>query len=356
MSELPAAFLGTQLDTVASDIYVAAVKTGALVSADLVSAAAAGLRRHGYKRVVVDPVAVSKHGDPLLAPEGVAALREELLPLAEVVTPNLEEARLLSGVEIGSTTDMHRAAEAILAMGPRWVLVKGGDLPGNSYGHDLLTDGIHSLEIRGHSVDSPHTHGTGCTLAATITAQRARGCSMPDAVHAAKRFVTGALRHGFALGDGNGPVDLLWERDRTELTVRPGVAIVLRNADGRVLLHRRRVGGGWAPPSGAVEAGEDLHHAAHREVAEETSLSAHLDQLVAIYSDPAYQVVEYPDGRRVHFVTTVFDAHVTEGALQGSDEGEEWAWFLPDNLPEDLLSYARVWLSDALGGTELAVR
>jgi ADP-ribose pyrophosphatase YjhB (NUDIX family) len=122
-----------------------------------------------------------------------------------------------------------------------------------------------------------------------------------------------------------------------------------------VLLHRRRVGQGWAPPSGAVEPGEDLLGALHRELREETALAVADARLVAVYSDPAFQVVRYPDGRAVHFVTCLFDCRVAGGTLVGSDEGLAWAWFAPGALPDDLTPYARVWLRDALegGGTVL---
>lgn len=139
--------------------------------------------------------------------------------------------------------------------------------------------------------------------------------------------------------------------------IRPGVAAVLRDGDGRILLHRRRVGGGWAPPSGAVEPGEDVISALHRELREETALTATVERAVGVYSDPAYMVVAYPDGRVVHFVTTLFLCRVEAGTLVGNDEGLAWSWFSADALPEDLTSYARVWLADALGGrAEMAVR
>ena len=138
-------------------------------------------------------------------------------------------------------------------------------------------------------------------------------------------------------------------------SIRPGVAVVLRDDAGRVLLHRRRVGGGWAPPSGAVEPGEDVLAALHRELREETGLTAVVERAVGVYSDPSYMVVAYPDGRVVHFVTTLFLCRVEAGTLDGNDEGLAWGWFSADALPADLTSYARVWLADALGGLERTV-
>jgi 8-oxo-dGTP pyrophosphatase MutT (NUDIX family) len=126
------------------------------------------------------------------------------------------------------------------------------------------------------------------------------------------------------------------------------VAAVLRDQSGRILLHRRRVGGGWAPPSGGVEPGEHLLTALHRELQEETALTVTVERAVGVYSDPAYMIVAYPDGRIVHYVTTLFLCRVQGGTLAGNDEGLAWGWFAPDALPADLTAYARVWLADAL--------
>ncbi len=133
----------------------------------------------------------------------------------------------------------------------------------------------------------------------------------------------------------------------SDLEIRPGVAAVVYDAAGQTLLHRRRVGDGWAPISGHIEPGESLTAALHREVLEETGLTARIERLVSLNSDPAFQIVAYPDGRRVHFVTALFACRVTAGHLRGSDEGSAWGWFPPDALPEDLLPYARIWLADA---------
>ena len=131
-------------------------------------------------------------------------------------------------------------------------------------------------------------------------------------------------------------------------SIRPGVGVVLLDRSGRVLLHERRAGGGWAPPSGTVEVGENLITALHRELREETMLTATIERCVGVYSDPSWMVVSYPDGRVVHFVTTVFRCRLAGGTLIGNDEGLDWAWFPPDALPDDLTAYARVWLADAL--------
>ena len=143
----------------------------------------------------------------------------------------------------------------------------------------------------------------------------------------------------------------------SELEIRPGVAAVVYDAAGQTLLHRRRVGDGWAPISGHIEPGESLTAALHREVLEETGLTVRVERLVSLNSDPAFQIVTYPGGRRVQFVTALFACRVTAGRLQGSDEGSAWDWFSPDALPEDLLPYARIWLADAAkDSSDLIVR
>lgn len=133
-----------------------------------------------------------------------------------------------------------------------------------------------------------------------------------------------------------------------DVQIRPGVAAVVWDTQGRLLLHHRHVGGGWAPPSGSVKAAESVHDAIHRELGEETAMSVAVHRLIGVYSDPVFQIVDFPDDGRVHFVTCLFDCQVTAGALQGSGEADRWEWFAPAALPEDLLPYARVWLEDTL--------
>jgi hydroxymethylpyrimidine/phosphomethylpyrimidine kinase len=206
--ELPGEAVAAQLDSVLGDIGVDAVKTGMLASAELVSLVAARLSTVDAP-VVVDPVSVSKHGDPLLAADALEAVRTALLPVAAVVTPNLYEVRQLTGVEVTGTADLRRAADAVLALGPRAVLVKGGHLAGDAV--DLLvTAAGDSYEYRSERYDNRHTHGTGCTLASAVAARLACGDPLPEAVAAAKDYVTGAIAHGFALGAGIGPVDHGW--------------------------------------------------------------------------------------------------------------------------------------------------
>ncbi|MCK9894662.1 bifunctional hydroxymethylpyrimidine kinase/phosphomethylpyrimidine kinase [Frankia sp. AgB32] len=202
--DLPAAAVRGQIRAVVDDIGVDAVKTGMLSSASLVALVAEEVDRVAAP-LVVDPVGVSKHGDPLLAPDAVDVLRRQLLPRATIVTPNVDEVRLLTGVEVRDAADLPRAAAAVLELGPRWVLVKGGHLPGDAV--DLLTDGVTELVLRGPRLDRRHTHGTGCTLASAIAARLAFGDAPEQAARAAKEFVSGALAAGFPLGGGIGPVD-----------------------------------------------------------------------------------------------------------------------------------------------------
>ncbi len=211
---VPADFVRLQLDVVVEDLGVDVVKTGMLANAEIITSVAAGLRDHGLERVVVDPVSASKHGDPLLHREAVDALRDVLLPLALVVTPNVSEVELFCGVKVNSVADLRPAAEAMLELGPRWVLVKGGHLPGNEDATDLLTDGATWHEVRSRRLDTRDTHGTGCTLASAIAGRLALGDHVVTAVQAAKRFVTGAITNGIRVGAGIGPVNPAWDARR----------------------------------------------------------------------------------------------------------------------------------------------
>lgn len=209
--ELPVAAMTAQFHAVVDDIGVDAVKTGMLGSAAM-TRAVAGLLAAAPAGVplVVDPVCVSKHGDSLLADEALGVLRDELLPLATVVTPNLDEVRLLTGSLVADEAGMREAARRLHALGPRWVLVKGGHLAGEAA--DLLFDGAEERWLRAPRHDNRHTHGTGCTLASAIASGLARGHDMPRAVADAKAYVTGAIEAGFPLGTGLGPVDHAWRQ------------------------------------------------------------------------------------------------------------------------------------------------
>jgi hydroxymethylpyrimidine/phosphomethylpyrimidine kinase len=207
--ELPPQAVAEQIESVATDIGVGAAKTGMLASAEIMAAVAEAVQRLGVAPFVVDPVAASQHGDPLLRPDALAALREVILPLATLATPNLGEVRLLTGLHVRSRADLVDAAKALLDLGPRWALIKGGHLEGDD-AVDLLSDGTTFLEFPAARHDTAHTHGSGDTLASAITASLARGASVPDAVADGKRFVTQAVRGSFALGRGLGPVGHFW--------------------------------------------------------------------------------------------------------------------------------------------------
>ncbi|MBC9723542.1 bifunctional hydroxymethylpyrimidine kinase/phosphomethylpyrimidine kinase [Streptomyces sp. TRM68367] len=212
--ELPVEAVRAQYRSVVDDIGVQAVKTGMLASAELVETVAELLAGTDAP-AVVDPVGVSKHGDALLAASALDAVRTKLLPVATVATPNLDEVAQLTGVRVESESGMRRAAAAMLAYGPRWVVIKGGHLSGDAgrggnQAVDLLTDGSEEYWLRAPRHDNRHTHGTGCTLASAIASGLARGRSVPEAVAAAKEYVTGAIAAGFPLGGGIGPVDHGW--------------------------------------------------------------------------------------------------------------------------------------------------
>ena len=207
---LPAALVQAQIRSVANDIGVDAGKTGMLASAELVLAVAEAWAEVG-RPLVVDPVFVSKHGDTLLADDAVAALHEALLPLATVVTPNLPEAAALTGVEIDDRDGMEEAARRLSASGVDTVMIKGGHLGGDTSPDLVWTSGT-ATWLEAPRIEGRHTHGTGCTLSAAITAELARGMDPGDACVAAKRFVERAIAAGVELGRGVGPVNPGWAR------------------------------------------------------------------------------------------------------------------------------------------------
>ena len=201
--EIPTEIIAAQLDAVMSDIGAQAAKTGMLSSAEIIQTVAEGVRRHGLEKLVVDPVMVAKSGDRLLREDAVEALRQILLPLALVVTPNAPEAEVLAGREIASEADMVEAARAIHALGPRYVVVKGGHLSGDAV--DILFDGRSVERFALPRVPTRHTHGTGCTFSAAIAAYLARGEDVPAAVWQAKQYLYQALRHAYPIGAGQSP-------------------------------------------------------------------------------------------------------------------------------------------------------
>ena len=201
-------FVTRQIDSVLTDIAVDAVKIGMLGTPEITTAVAAALRRWKPRHVVLDPVMVAKSGDKLLQDEAVAALRDQLLPLATLVTPNLPEAALLLGLPPAQDREaMATAAHRLRALGPAAVLLKGGHLPGEE-SPDLLLSGDRSVWLEGRRVATRNTHGTGCTLSSAITALLARGLPLALAVERAKRWLALAIAaaDGLAVGHGHGPV------------------------------------------------------------------------------------------------------------------------------------------------------
>ncbi len=202
VENLPPAFVAQQLRSVLSDLGADAAKCGMLSTAPIIEAVAATLAEYPIDKLVVDPVMVAKSGDPLLRPDARQALVTRILPLALVVTPNLPEAEVLAGMRVETRADMEEAARRIHALGPRYVLVKGGHLKGDAV--DVLWNGREFTAFSAPRVESPSTHGTGCTFSAAITAGLARNEALGDAIRDAKAYVTKAIRDGFALGRGVG--------------------------------------------------------------------------------------------------------------------------------------------------------
>lgn len=208
------ALVRQQITSVVSDVGVDAAKTGMLASAEHVLAVAAAWRDAARQvPLVVDPVFVSKHGDTLLADDAVRAVREELLPLATVVTPNLPEAAALSGVDITGRDAMEDAARCLAAYGADTVMVKGGHLRDDAESPDVVLARGDVQWLAGERIAGRHTHGTGCVLSAAIAAELAKGMEPADACVAAKRFVERAIAAGLELGGGVGPVNPGWERE-----------------------------------------------------------------------------------------------------------------------------------------------
>lgn len=204
--ELPLSIIAAQIDAVFDDFDVAAVKTGMLSSSSVVDTVAKMLKPQELRNLVVDPVMISKSGHPLLKPDAIEALKKQLFPLALLVTPNVHEAQLLSGIEIKSLADARRAAKVIHGFGCNHVLIKGGHLLAER-ATDLLYDGRFFNVFKGEFIDTPHTHGTGCTFASAIAAHLARGKSLNDAVQTAKTYLTETIRHSLAIGHGRGPTN-----------------------------------------------------------------------------------------------------------------------------------------------------
>ncbi|MFI5780995.1 bifunctional hydroxymethylpyrimidine kinase/phosphomethylpyrimidine kinase [Nocardia sp. NPDC051570] len=213
--EIPPQTVADQVRVVVGDIGIGAVKTGMLASTAIIEAVAqvcgeVGIGRDAAIPLVVDPVAASMHGDPLLHASALDALRHTLIPLATVVTPNLDEVRLLTGIDVTDDRAARKAAEALLALGPRWAIVKGGHLRSSDFSTDILYDGNRFHELSAPRIPTGNDHGGGDTLAAATACALAHGYEVPEAIAFAKEWTTRCLKASYDLGAGHGPVSPLW--------------------------------------------------------------------------------------------------------------------------------------------------
>jgi hydroxymethylpyrimidine/phosphomethylpyrimidine kinase len=206
---LSADLVTAQIEAIAGDIGADAVKIGMLANAAIVEAVGAAIEDMNLPHVVIDPVMIAKGGDRLVDADAVAAMRTELLPRAQIVTPNVPEAEVLAGMPVRSLDEMREAGRRILDLGPRLVLVKGGHLEGpDSIDVACTADG--TFDIRRPRIETRHTHGTGCTLSSAIAANLALGLTDRDAIERARDYLDGAIRHAPGLGAGHGPLNHFW--------------------------------------------------------------------------------------------------------------------------------------------------
>lgn len=220
--EIPPDAVAAQIEAVAVDIGIDAAKTGMLANADIIMAIAGavdqvGIGKGGGIPFVVDPVSASMGGDQLLRDDALDALRSELFPRATVITPNLDEVRLLTGIDVTDMATQRDAAEALYQFGPEWVLVKAGHMRNVDDCVDLLYDGSDFHELPGPRFDTGNTHGSGDTLASAISSALARGLPVPEAVAFGKRFIVRSVRDAYALGKGHGPVSPFWRLSPEEV-------------------------------------------------------------------------------------------------------------------------------------------
>ena len=220
--DVPVEIVTAQIDAVAEDFAIHAVKTGMLSSADIINAVADGIERHKLGPVVVDPVMVATSGDLLLNPDAVETLKARMLPTADLLTPNTHEAEVLAGFSVLTLDDARRAAKAILTMGPKAVLVKGGHLDGEADAVDVLIDSEGETLFRAERIDTKNTHGTGCTYASAIAANLAKGYDLREAIQRAKAYLTEAIRHSLSIGHGHGPTHHFWFLEDDEAASKHG--------------------------------------------------------------------------------------------------------------------------------------
>ncbi len=205
VQDIPADFVGSQIDATISDIGVDAVKVGMLANTEKIELVASKIRENEIRNVVVDPVMVAKGGDKLLRDDAVDCLRKVLVPLCTVLTPNIPEASVLVGRDVKNIEDARAAARAIVDMGARTVVVKGGHLEGDAI--DILFDGYVFSELRVGRIQTKNTHGTGCTFSSAIAAGLAKGLNIQESVAMAKDYVTKAITDSLGIGKGHGPLN-----------------------------------------------------------------------------------------------------------------------------------------------------
>lgn len=201
--------IGKQIDAIFDDIAVDALKIGMVSVIETIKTIAGRLKKYQCKNIVLDPVMVSKSGYPLLQPDAREALIRNLFPLAQVITPNIPEAEVITGKKIKNREEMKEAACLLHSMGPDYVLIKGGHLEKDAT--DILFDGEKFTEFKGQRIDTKNTHGTGCTLSASIAANIARGMTVAKAVEESKKYITTAIEHSLDIGKGVGPTHHFYE-------------------------------------------------------------------------------------------------------------------------------------------------
>lgn len=205
---MPDRAVKAQINAIGADFQIAALKTGMLFDAATIAVTAAGIRKYGWTNLVVDPVMIAKGGAALLQQDALEAMCNLLLPLAAVVTPNIPEAEMLSGIKIHDSIDMREAAKQILALGAQAVVIKGGHAKDLLFAEDycLLQNG-ETFILRSERIDTKQTHGTGCTFSAALTAELGKGKTLQEALLTAKKFIQAALSHQLHIGAGHGPTN-----------------------------------------------------------------------------------------------------------------------------------------------------
>ena len=206
---IPQQFVGLQLDSVLSDIGADAIKTGMLSNKNIIGVVAEKIKDYKIKKLVIDPVMVSKHGSKLLQDSAINTLIKKLIPLAMIITPNKNEAEIISNITIRNISDMKKSAQIIYQLGAQYVFIKGGHIKGEA--NDLIFDGKNFILLKNERIKTRHTHGTGCTLSAAITAYLAMEYPPIEAIKSGKKFVTQTIKYAFKLGEGTGPVNHIYK-------------------------------------------------------------------------------------------------------------------------------------------------